>query len=337
LERKAIMPELRKDPIHGMWVIISTERSRRPSDFAPEERRPIGGFCPLCEGNEDRTPPEIIAFRDNGTPPNSPGWTLRVVSNKFPALRIEGALAREGDGVYDKMNGIGAHEVVIETPQHSETLATLPLKGVENVLWAYRERMIDLRRDQRLRYVLVFKNHGIAAGASLEHSHSQIIALPIVPKRVSEEIEGSKNYFRYKDRCVFCDIIRQELQQRRRVVNENKSFVSIAPFASRSPFETWILPKIHHASFEHMESFQYEQAAQILSDTLQRINQVLEHPPYNYVIHTSSFPEMDNEYYHWHIEIMPKLTKVAGFEWGTGFYINPTPPEEAAEYMREVR
>lgn len=198
------MPELRKDPIHGRWVIISTERSRRPSDFAADERRSAGGFCPLCEGNEDRTPPEIIALRDNGTSPNSPGWTLRVVPNKFPALRIEGELNREGEGIYDKMNGIGAHEVVIETPRHEETLATLPLKNVENVLLAYRDRIIDLRRDQRLRYVLVFKNHGIAAGASLEHSHSQIIALPIVPKRVSEEVEGAKTYFNYKDRCVFC-------------------------------------------------------------------------------------------------------------------------------------
>ena len=331
------MPELRKDPIHGRWVIISTERSRRPSDFTPEERRPLGGFCPLCEGNEDRTPPEIIALRDNGTLPNTPGWTLRVVPNKFPALRIEGELGREGDGIYDKMNGIGAHEVVIETPRHEETLITLPLKGIENVLLAYRERIIDLRRDQRLRYVLVFKNHGVAAGASLEHSHSQIIALPIVPKRVSEEIEGAKTYFNYKDRCVFCDIIRQELQQRVRVILENKSFLSIAPFASRFPFETWILPKTHHPSFEHMEPSQYEQAAQILSDTLQRMNRVLTDPPFNYVIHTSFFPEVDMDYYHWHFEIMPKLTKVAGFEWGTGFYINPTPPEEAAEYMREAK
>ena len=209
------MPELRKDPIHGRWVIISTERSRRPSDFTAEERRPMGGFCPLCEGNEDRTPPEILAFRDNGTPPNSPGWTLRVVPNKFPALRIEGELDREGEGIYDKMNGVGAHEVVIETPRHEEILTTLPLKNVENVLLAYRERIIDLRRDQRLRYVLVFKNHGVAAGASLEHSHSQIIALPIIPKRVSEEIEGAKTYFNYKDRCVFCDIIRQEIKQKR--------------------------------------------------------------------------------------------------------------------------
>ena len=297
----------------------------------------MGGFCPLCEGNEDRTPPEIVAFRDNGTPPNSPGWTLRVVPNKFPALRIEGELNREGEGIYDKMNGIGAHEVVIETPRHEETLVTLPLKNVENILLAYRERIIDLRRDQRLRYVLVFKNHGVAAGASLEHPHSQIIALPIIPRRVSEEIEGAKTYFNYKDRCVFCDIIRQELQQKRRIITENKSFLSIAPFASRFPFETWILPKIHHPSFEHMAFSQYEQAAQILSDTLQRMNRVLADPPYNYIIHTSSFPQVDAEHYHWHFEIMPKLTKVAGFEWGTGFYINPTPPEEAAEYMREAK
>jgi UDPglucose--hexose-1-phosphate uridylyltransferase len=331
------MPELRKDPIHGRWVIISTERSRRPSDFAPEERRPIGGFCPLCEGNEDRTPPEIIAFRDNGTPPNSPGWSLRVVPNKFPALSIEGELNREGDGIYDKMNGIGAHEVVIETPSHYETLAALPLKAIENVLWAYRSRIIDLRRDERLRYVLVFKNYGFAAGASLEHSHSQIIALPIVPTRVREEIEGSKNYFLYKDRCVFCDIINQELRQRRRVITENNAFVSIAPFASRFPFEAWILPKTHHPSFEHSEPSSYALAAQTLSDTLQRLNQVLDDPPYNYIIHTSSSPELDKEHYHWHFEIMPKLTKVAGFEWGTGFYINPTPPEEAAEYLREAR
>jgi len=297
----------------------------------------MGGFCPLCEGNEDRTPPEIVAFRDNGTPPNSPGWTLRVVPNKFPALRIEGELNREGEGIYDKMNGIGAHEVVIETPRHEETLVTLPLKNVENILLAYRERIIDLRRDQRLRYVLVFKNHGVAAGASLEHPHSQIIALPIIPRRVSEEIEGAKTYFNYKDRCVFCDIIRQELQQKHRIITENKSFLSIAPFASRFPFETWILPKIHHPSFEHIAFSQYEQAAQILSDTLQRMNRVLADPPYNYIIHTSSFPEVDAEHYHWHFEIIPKLTKVAGFEWGTGFYINPTPPEEAAEYMREAK
>ncbi len=331
------MPELRRDPIHGRWVIISTERGRRPSDFVTEEQRPIGGFCPLCEGNEDKTPPEIIAFRNNGTPQNGPGWTLRVVSNKFPALRIEGELNREGDGIYDKMNGLGAHEVVIETPRHHETLSTLPLKAVNDVLWAYRERMTDLKGDQRLRYVLVFKNHGVAAGASLEHSHSQIIALPIVPTWVNEEIEGAKNYFEYKDRCVFCDIIRQELRQKSRLIIENQGFLSVAPFASRFPFETWILPKTHYPSFEHMEPPLYELAAQILSETLQRLHRVLNDPPYNYVIHTSSFSGLEKDHYHWHFEIMPKLTKVAGFEWGTGFYINPTSPEEAARYLREAK
>lgn len=331
------MPELRKDPIHGRWVIISTERGRRPSDFVVEQHKPAGGFCPLCEGNEGKTPPEVLAFRGNGTPPNSPGWSLRVVPNKFPALRIEGELNREGEGIYDKMNGIGAHEVLVETPLHQETLATLPPKAVENVLWAYRERIMDLQRDPRLRYVLVFKNHGVAAGASLEHSHSQLIALPIVPRRVSEEIEGARNYFQYKERCVFCDIIRQEIQQKARVISENQAFVSIAAFASRFPFETWVLPKKHHSHFEHMEPFEYEQAAQILSDTLRRMNQVLNNPPYNYIIHTSSFSDTEENYYHWHFEIMPKLTKVAGFEWGTGFYINPTPPEEAAGYLREAK
>jgi UDPglucose--hexose-1-phosphate uridylyltransferase len=331
------MPELRKDPIHGRWVIIATERGRRPSDFAIEHPHPTGGFCPLCEGNEDKTPPEVLSYRNNGTPPNSPGWSLRVVPNKFPALRIEGDLDREGEGMFDKMNGVGAHEVVIETPLHQETLATLPLKAVENVLWAYRQRILDLRGDQRLRYVLVFKNHGVAAGASLEHSHSQLIALPIIPRRVSEEIEGAKNYFQYKDRCVFCDIVRQELQQKVRVISENEGFVSVAAFASRFPFETWILPKKHYSNFESMETVDYGQAAQSLSDTLQRLNLVLGDPPYNFIIHTSSFSDGDGDYYHWHFEIMPKLTRVAGFEWGTGFYINPTPPEQAATYLREAK
>jgi UDPglucose--hexose-1-phosphate uridylyltransferase len=330
------MPELRKDPILGRWVIISTERGRRPSDFSQEERKSTGGFCPLCAGNEERTPPEVLAYRENGNSPNGPGWSLRVVPNKFPALRIEGDLNREGDGVYDKMNGIGAHEILVETPLHDETLVTLPLKAVEGVLRAYRERVVDLRRDTRFQFVLVFKNHGAAAGASLSHPHSQIIALPILPRRVGEEIEGARNHFNFKDRCVFCDIIRQELQQRKRVILENRFFVAVAPFASTVPFETWILPKVHHPNFAFMEPFPYEEAARILQDTLRKLNHVLSDPPYNYIIHSSPFLDRDRDFFHWHIEITPKLTKMAGFEWGTGFYINPTPPEEAAAYLREA-
>jgi len=330
------MPELRKDPILGRWVIISTERGRRPSDFALEEKKPHAGFCPLCAGNEDRTPPEVLAYRQNGIPANGPGWSLRVVPNKFPALRIEGDLNREGDGVYDKMNGIGAHEVLVETPLHDETLVTLPLSAVENILRAYRERVVDLRRDTRFQFVLVFKNHGLAAGASLSHPHSQLIALPILPRRVMEEIEGARNYFNYKDRCVFCDIIRQELQQRKRVILENRFFVALAPFASTVPFEIWILPKTHHPNFAFVESFPYEDAARTLQETLRKLNHVLSDPPYNYIIHSSPFPDRDRDFFHWHIEITPKLTKMAGFEWGTGFYINPTPPEEAAAYLNEA-
>jgi UDPglucose--hexose-1-phosphate uridylyltransferase len=331
------MPELRKDPIIGRWVIISTERGRRPSEFSPEERKARGGFCPLCEGNEDKTPPEIFAVRGNSSPPNSPGWTLRVVPNKFPALRVDGDVNKQGEGFYDKMNGVGAHEVVIETPSHDETLSTLPIEKVTSILAAYRERIVALARDSRVRYVVVFKNHGVAAGASLEHPHSQIIALPVLPKRVSEEIDGAKAYYKNKGRCVFCDIIRHEIGHKARIIEQNRGAVALAPFASRFPFETWILPKDHSAYFHQMEPAQFHDVASLLSDALRRIENTLPHVPYNFMLHTAPSSGTDEACYHWHIEIIPKLTKVAGFEWGTGFYINPTPPEEAAQHLREAR
>lgn len=331
------MPELRKDPIIGRWVIISTERGMRPSDFAITEEKKKGGFCPFCPGNEGTTPPEILCYRENGTKPNTPGWTLRTVANKFPALRVEGSLDREGDGVYDKMNGIGAHEVIIESPNHNDTLSTIPVKNFEDVLWAFRDRIVDLRKDRRLKYGLIFKNQGESAGASLEHSHSQLIALPIVPKRVSEEIDGSKAYYSYKERCIFCDIIKQETKQGIRVISENQDFIALVPFAPRSPFETWILPKRHSSSYEDAQKHEYENLARIFSDTLKRIDKVLSVPPYNFILHTAPFNNGCGEYYHWHFEIVPKLVKIAGFEWGSGFYINPTPPEESAEFLREVK
>jgi UDPglucose--hexose-1-phosphate uridylyltransferase len=330
------MAELRKDPVIGRWVIIATERGRRPSEFIQEPRRTREGFCPLCEGNEDKTPPEVFAIRQNNSPPNTPGWLLRVVSNKFPALRVEGELNREGDGVYDKMNGLGAHEVIAETPRHEARLSDLPEEAVKNVLIAYRERMIDLTRDPRLRYVMVFKNEGAAAGASLEHSHSQIIALPIIPKRVQEELEGAKRFYQWRERCLFCDIIKQELSQRKRVISENDGMVAIAPFASRFPFETWILPKNHSACYTHTDATQMANLASLLSDILRRMDRTLTNPPYNYVLHTVCNRNGENDFYHWHIEVIPKLTEVAGFEWGTGFYINPTPPEEAAQFLSEA-
>ncbi len=328
------MPELRKDPISGRWVIISVERGKRPSDFGMRVSPKKGGFCAFCEGNEHTTPPEILAFRPGSGQPNTPGWNLRIVPNKFPALNVEGKLDRIGEGIFDKMNGVGAHEVIIECPDHHLTLSTMPIKNIEDTLWAFHQRMEDLKKDDRFKYILVFKNEGDDAGASLEHSHTQLIALPIVPQLVEEELYQSKQYYEYKERCIFCDIIQQETSSKTRVISENDDFIAIAPFASRSPFETMILPKKHESSFAPNDSV--HNLAQILQRTLKQIDTVLELPPYNLMIHTSPFKNANNDYYHWHIEILPKLTKIAGFEWGSGFYINPTPPEEAAQFMRDA-
>lgn len=335
------MPELRKDPIVGRWVIISTDRAKRPTDFLRERFTQKGGFCPFCYGNESKTPPEILAYRPtNGGPPpqpNTPGWAVRVVPNKFPALGIEGSFNRQAEGMFDKVSGIGAHEVIIETPEHAATMATLPEKRIEDVLWAYRDRILDLKQDRRFKYILIFKNHGEAAGASLEHPHSQLIALPILPKHVVEELEGAKQYYLLKERCVFCDVIRQELESGVRIIGENDGFVTLAPYAPRFPFETWILPKRHESSFENASSKTYEDLAKALKTLLMKSDRVLDLPAYNLVIHTGPLQESGLDHYHWHVEFIPKLTKTAGFEWGTGFYINPTPPEEAARFLREAR
>ncbi len=331
------MPELRKDPVIGRWVIIATERAKRPHDYIqPKEERGKRDECPFCPGNEDKTPPEILAFRRDGTPPNSPGWTLRVVANKFPALTIYEELRREGDGVYDRMSGVGAHEVIIESPNHEETPPNFPLERFRDILWAYRERILDLKKDRRFRYILIFKNHGVAAGASLEHPHSQLIALPIVPRLASEELYGSKIYYDYRERCVYCDMIRQDLSQGIRVISQNEHCVAISPFAARFPFETWILPKSHQAAYETSSQEQIFCLALSLSDVLKRLDSVLSSPPYNLLLHCAPLGEENLPYYHWHCELMPILTRVAGFEWGTGFYINPTPPEDAARYLREA-
>lgn len=330
------MPELRKDPIIGRWVIISTERGKRPSSLRIPEKESTGGFCPLCPGNEDKTPPEVFAYRPHGSLPNTPGWSLRVVPNKFPALRIEGELDRRGEGIYDKMNGVGAHEVIIECPDHDETLSSISISHFEKVLLTYRNRINELYKDTRFKYISVFRNQGEVAGASLAHPHSQLIALPVVPKRLMEELKGSKEYFSYKERCIYCDIIRQEREQAVRIISENQDFISIAPFASRFPFETWILPLRHNSSFEDTPEGIYASLAEICSDMLKRLNVVLENPPYNFVLHTSPVGEKINDYYHWYFEFIPRLTRIAGFEWGSGFFINPTTPEDAAKFLREA-
>jgi UDPglucose--hexose-1-phosphate uridylyltransferase len=315
------------------------ERGARPVDFKVQPSASQGGICPFCPGNEDLTPPEIMAYRPYGSPKNKPDWTLRVVPNKFPALRIEGELDKVGIGIYDKMNGVGAHEVIIESSHHYETLSTMPMRTFQDVLWAYRERLIDLKKDKRFRYILIFKNHGAGAGSSLEHTHSQLIALPIIPQSVEIELQGAQTFYNYRDRCIFCDVLRQEQEEGKRLVINGHDFLVITPFAPHFPFETWILPKCHSSTFEEATVPQMENLARVFSETLKRLDQVLNRPPYNFILHTAPFDghfPATHEYYHWHFEIMPILTKVAGFEWGTGFFINPTPPEEAAKFLREA-
>jgi UDPglucose--hexose-1-phosphate uridylyltransferase len=336
--------ELRKDPVLDRWVIIAASRGKRPTDFAspPEPDKSAG--CPFCGGNETKTPPEIAAARAAGTGPNTPGWEVRVVQNKFPALTIEASLRRSGIGLMDRMGGFGAHEVIIETPRHDEDLALAPVDHIDTVFQMYRARLEDLRRDPRFRHILIFRNYRSAAGASLSHPHSQLIALPIVPLLVKEKLNAAQAYFRHKERCIFCDLLEQELTMPDRVVVENEDFVVLSPFAARSPFELMILPRRHMHDFTLMTSAEQHSFADIMKDVLMRYRNILNDPAYNMMLQTApnivtrpGHPEYWGTLmadYHWHVELMPRVTKTAGFEWGTGFYINPVSPEKATMYLR---
>lgn len=338
------MPELRKDPIIGRWVIIATERARRPDQFAGQaHEEPVEKDCPFCEGKESQTPPEIYAKRHSGAA-NTAGWDLRVVPSQTPFLRIEGDLDRRGKGLYDVMSGIGAHEIIVESNKHIANICDLSEEQIVNVLNCYADRISDLEKDPRFKYVLVFKNYGWSAGGGrVKHTRSQLIATPVNPKRVKEELVGSRRYYDYHERCVFCDLIRQEMEVKDRVILDIDGFIAVVPFASRFPFETWIIPKKHSCDFSKISNNEKKGLSAILKQALMKLKVGLNDPPYNFIIHTAPFRRQKMGYwktieedYHWHIEITPRLTRVAGFEWGTGFYICPVPPENAAKFLREV-
>lgn len=360
------MPELRRDPVIGRWVIISTERAKRPDQFAPStgsgaNPEPAEGFastaverealapdekCPFCEGNESMTPPEIMALRRPGTRPNSPGWDIRVIPSISPLLQIEGNLDRHGHGMYDLMNARGAHEIVIESPQHVNE-SDLSKEQVVKSFNVILDRIQDLEKDKDIKYVLIFKNYGKAAGGGhLQHARTQIIGTPVNLMRVKEELTGAREYFEYKDRCLFCDMLKQELAAGSRIVAESKYFVALAAFASRFPFETWIVPKEHSCDFYKVERGKIPDFTDLFMTVMRKMRKVIGDFPYNFVLHTSPFRrdatkrgywETIEGDYHWHFEILPILTRVAGFEWGSGFYINPLPPEDAAKSVREAK
>jgi len=323
------------------WVIVATERAKRPNDFTGVERVDLSALpqwsedCPFCPGNESQTPPEVLAYRKQGEP-NSANWWVRVIPNKYPALAVEGGLNRAGVGLYDTMNGVGAHEVIIETPLHNHSLAYLDETGVQDVIWAWRDRYLDLRRDNRFKYIMIFRNQGRVAGASLAHPHSQLIATPILPIEIEEELQGLRRYRDFHERCLMCDIVIQELYDGARVVLENQKFVAVVPFAARAPFEMSIIPKQHQASFADMQRDEIEQFASILKGALLKLDACLNFPPYNFSLHTAPSDLERGDDYHWHLETMPRITVAAGFEMGTGIYINVTTPEQAADYLRQA-
>ena len=330
------MPELRKDPIVGRWVIVSEDRADRPNDFVEQlPARRANVSCPFCGGNEASSATELWALREAGTLPGTPGWRVRVVPNKYPAL-YGAAPAGGGAGLFESLSGWGAHEVIVESPRHLTSTSELTDEELAEVLLAYRERLRELATDPRFRYGMVFKNVGAAAGASLEHTHSQLIGLPIVPINVAEEMAGSLDFFRREAACVYCRLLDEERALGTRVVMENDRAVAFCPFAGRFPWETWILPKAHESHFEQTSQENLLQLAQIMKRVITSLERVIDSPAYNYIIHTTPFDTPALGHYHWHMEIIPRVTHVAGFEWGTGFYINPLPPEEAAARLREA-
>ena len=323
------MPQLRKDPIVDRWVIIAPERADRPNALLRQATPPDEDSCPFCPGRESMTPPALLVQGKNP-------WTLRVVPNRYPALRVETQMSRSGHGLFDSMAGVGAHEVVIETAGHGSMLSDLPAEQIALVLRAWQERMLDLSRDLRLKAIFAFKNHGAAAGATLSHSHSQLVALPFLPPALKEELAGAEGHFKAKERCIFCDILDQELRDKERLVHETEAAVAVAPWAARSPFETWVLPREHASSFESASGQQLHSIADALRTVLRKIDVALEKPAYNLFLHTMPLRENRNDWYHWHLEVKPVVSQHAGFEWASGCTINTTPPEEAAAFLRQT-
>jgi len=327
------MPEFRKDPVVDRWVILAADRAKRPQHHAGKNEPAGTDPCPFCAGNETMTPPAVLTYNLD---PNIGTWSVRVVPNKYPAVVDEGGWTGHSDSIYQTMNGLGVHEVVIEAPEHVVNMGTLNERQLEQILHAYRDRIVQLQNDQRWRSILVYKNHGAEAGATLEHTHSQLIALPVVPRAIQEEIDGAKKYHDAYGGCVYCAIIDQEIGAQSRIVAETGRFIVFCPYAARFPYETWILPKQHAPRFEYGSKEDYIGLARSLRETLIRLNCRLENPPFNYLIRSNPLDEITDPYCHWHMEILPKLSQVAGFEWGSGAYINSVAPEDAARHLREV-
>lgn len=336
-------PEYRRCPVSGRWVVIAPVRADRPLSLdhaQPHEReRHESRPCPFCEGGEEHTPHEVYAVRRPVTAPDGPGWSVRVVPNKFPAVRPIGEPAFRVDGeldLFDSIPGFGEHELVIECPTHAVSPAELTDAQTAAILTAYRERLIALGRNPLLQYATVFKNVGAEAGASVAHLHSQIVATPVVPEAVRRELETTAEYRDRRGRCVFCDLLAEELAGGTRLVAVSDGFAAVCPFAPRFGYEVWVLPRTHESRYEALTDAAAADLAGLLKRVFRGIDAVLRRPAFNYWLHTAPFRSDPLPHYHWHIEIIPRTDRQAGYEWGSGCFINAVAPERAAAELRDA-
>jgi UDPglucose--hexose-1-phosphate uridylyltransferase len=327
------MSEIRKDPVTNRWVITLDDRNFKPgSGYGIEKDLPErDNACPFCPGNEDKTGKVIYSVKN---PDDS--WNIRVIPNNNPYLKVETQLKNKGVGIFDIMTGTGANEVIIESPRHDLDLDRLEIGHITSIIRTYKDRILDLKNDTRLEYMLIFKNRGSRAGENIHHLHSQLMALPVVPASITDEMDSSLKYFSFKKRCVYCDILENELMLKERLIKETEHFILAAPFASQTPFEMWVLPRRHSAHFHAITEQESRDLAYILKDAVTRLSRALNNPSYNYMIHSAPVKQGELDHYHWHIEILPRVKPIAGFEWGSGFFINPTLPEDSASYLRGI-
>lgn len=329
------MSEFRQNLATKEWVILSAERGKRPSDFVKEKLRrepvpPHKDDCPFCKGNEHMTAEPTLAYSREGE------WVVRVVPNKFAALQPDQDTRRSCVGAFLSAHGFGIAEVVIEHPRHDLTPAKMEVDEVAMVLRAYRDRQQAISRNPNVNLVTIFRNHGPRAGTSLVHPHSQIIATPIVPPHVRNPWEQAIRYYDETGRCVYCDMMREELRQGYRIIAETERFVAFCPFAARSPYEARIYPKRHMPSFISMRDDDITGMAGILRDLLARLYFCLDDPDYNFIIRSAAIGDEDVRYLHWYMVVIPKISIPAGFEMGSGIYINSVAPEDSARALRET-
>lgn len=331
------MQELRQDPVTGRWVVIAPLRSARPKEFIKEE---VEDFeidelnCSFCPGNEHMTPPEIYSVRPPDTESDKQGWQIRIVPNKFPAF-VENPVPLRAPSPFVRRPALGYHEVIIHSPDHRKELSSMPLDHIIKLIEVYKMRFLQISGDSNIKYVHLMVNHGRDSGASLEHPHSQIFGLPLIPEVIQDELGGSLWFNQSRKKCVFCWMLDEEAKSKERVLFENEGFLSFAPFASRFPFEIWVVPKRHTPSFSAIQTVEIEGLARMLSGVLSAFNEKLGRPSYNFFIHSSPCDGGDYPYFHWHAEVFPRVSMISAFELGTGIMINPTAPEKAVEIFKK--